>query len=1145
MSLKLLYGSALQKKSEVLYNNLIEASMKHPGRNYILIVPEQASLMAQEALVKMHPRHALSNIDVLTFNRLAYRVFSETGEPNREALSDIAKIMVLRLVTLQEEKNLEILGRSIHKIGVLDELKSVISELAQYAVSPEMLRTEAEKLGEYPALRKKLSDIARIYEAFLNEVHEDREIAEERPARLAAALPKWKKAAETTFAFDGFTGFTPPQYKVLKELLHETPEMLFTVTVGTGEALSDHKAEEDLFHMSRVMAEKLKEMAISGGIPYTEETVADEYDVCAEIRHLERHIYRCHEKPFEEETDRVTIVRASRTRDEIAYALHAIMQSVRAGDRFRDSAVICGDLENGREEIEEQFRGAGIPCFIDERRRVREDCLIRLIESALEAGEKGFEAGAVFAFSKNPLVLLRLPKIEGDPLRGFERISELERFVQGRGIRGRKAYADIWRGRLKNISEDRIPFINQTKDLVFKSLLAFDEAFRSAGSVREKTAAIRGLLREIDAEDKLKYLADQAGEKRKYRLAAEYGSIFGTLDGLLLDFERLFGDKDLDRDLFTEVLEAGLHAIVMAHVPPTRDRVVVGDLRRTRLPRVKHLFILDCNEGVLPANHSDGGLLNENDREILKNTRLSLAETATEEVFNDRFYLYLLMTRSSARLNVVYKTSGKSKQGKAEALFPSEIVRTIRTLFPNAAERETADGAFPLLNDAESAKDLLSRDLRSWHDIETGRETQRSVNEDEMHALWGWLSARDEAACQKLVDNVFYQHRDPALTAEEAKELYGETISGSVSRLQSFAECPYKHFLNYGLGIKENEIHEIERADMGSIYHGALDRFFKKTRQEGKDWWALSSEETAAFIELSVQEAADEIKNGLLVSSARNRAMAERVKRVTDRTVKALRNHWEKGHFRDVRTEIGFGEGQEDVLHFLLEPDGTLSIRGTIDRLDTAENADARFVKIIDYKSSDQDLHYNDIEYGTKLQLPLYLYAAMKLEEKTHPEKRIVPAGIYYYFIDDPLAESVSTQEEAERTILGKLQMKGISNADETVFRMIDDSDSGAVVYAKARAGRKALSTDEFAALSEKAKDKCVELAEGILSGDIAVRPVEGAGKDGCRFCKYAAICGIQNRGDVPGYQEKTVKSVTKESLLNGGEACRTGQKNN
>ena len=139
MALRLLFGSSVSRKTEAVYDALIERSEAHPEQNYIIVVPEQASLQVQEAIVARHPRHAVSNIDILTFNRLAYRVFEESGAGTREALDDYGKIMLLRLVTIEHEKELRVLQKGISKIGMLSELKSVISELVQYNVSPEVL----------------------------------------------------------------------------------------------------------------------------------------------------------------------------------------------------------------------------------------------------------------------------------------------------------------------------------------------------------------------------------------------------------------------------------------------------------------------------------------------------------------------------------------------------------------------------------------------------------------------------------------------------------------------------------------------------------------------------------------------------------------------------------------------------------------------------------------------------------------------------------------------------------------------------------------------------------------------------------------------------------------------------------------------
>ena len=89
MSLRIITGGSGQGKTQYVLEELIRLSEENPQQNCYMIVPEQFSLEMQRKLVESHPRHGYFNIDVLSFYRLAYRVFDECGFQPQEILEDL------------------------------------------------------------------------------------------------------------------------------------------------------------------------------------------------------------------------------------------------------------------------------------------------------------------------------------------------------------------------------------------------------------------------------------------------------------------------------------------------------------------------------------------------------------------------------------------------------------------------------------------------------------------------------------------------------------------------------------------------------------------------------------------------------------------------------------------------------------------------------------------------------------------------------------------------------------------------------------------------------------------------------------------------------------------------------------------------
>ena len=365
MALTILYGSSISVKNESLYDTILREAKKHPECSYVLLVPEQASLYTQEEMVRRAENHALMNIDVLTFNRLSYRVFEELREPGRQILDDTGQLMLLRLVVREMENELLVLRKNIRKQGFLEELKSLFSELAQYNVSPERLLDSAKKLPGHPALQRKIGEISQLYGAFLARLHRDYEMAEERLVRLAKLLPSWGAASDTVFALTGFTGFTPPQEAVIEALLPRCRDLVLSADLGSGAVLSEQQDEDSLFRMSAVMCARIRELAIENSIPVTERTVTGLREVSDTVQKIEAGLYRWPQPMFPDSGAGLRIVCAKSPEEEVCVLIGEILEKLRAGYRLRDMAVISGDPSRYHDEMEERMRELSLPVFFD------------------------------------------------------------------------------------------------------------------------------------------------------------------------------------------------------------------------------------------------------------------------------------------------------------------------------------------------------------------------------------------------------------------------------------------------------------------------------------------------------------------------------------------------------------------------------------------------------------------------------------------------------------------------------------------------------------------------------------------------------------------------------------------------------------
>ena len=336
--------------------------------------------------------------------------------------------------------------------------------------------------------------------------------------------------------------------------------------------------------------------------------------------------------------------------------------------------------------------------------------------------------------------------------------------------------------------------------------------------------------------------------------------------------------------------------------------------------------------------------------------------------------------------------------------------------------------------------------------------------------------------------------------------------------MERFVSCACAHFLTYGLRIMEREVYEFAALDFGNVFHTALERYARQVEDAGTDWISVTEEQQREFVEKSVEESIADYSNTVLYSSARNAYMIPRMKRMMNRTVWAMTRQLRRGDFCPEGYEVNFGSGK-------------------IDRIDTCETEDTVYVKIIDYKTGMKAFDMAAFYHGLQMQLVVYMKEALKLEEKRHPGKKAVPAGIFYYRMKDPVVEKEVDQDRLEEAILKELRLDGLVNGDDAVIFRLDREfqDTSSVIpvrktkngYAKAS---KTLSQEEFTEVLAFAGKKREELKERMQGGEADANPYEMGKETGCDYCRYQNICGFDER--IEGYAYRTLPRLTKDEVL-------------
>ena len=1125
MPLHFIFGASGAGKSHYIYQKIIQESMEHPGRQYLVLVPEQFTMQTQKELVMMHPKKGILNIDVLSFERLAYRVLEETGESCAQVLEETGKSLVLRKVSQEKKKELKILGEKMKKQGYISQMKSMVSELKQYEVTKEDMDLMLDYAKNKPELYYKLKDISVLYQGFFDYLEGNFITQEEVLEVLGRVAGQSGKLAGSVMVLDGYTGFTPIQLQLLERILPLCETMYVTVTMD--DRLDPYRpgSPHHLFHLSRETVSKLCKLAGAAGSQIEETWVKENgrFSDNKPMAFLERNLFRFRKEVYTEEQQAVHIRESrnpAREMEETALMIRRLMRE--EGYRCRDFAVITGDMETYADHAARAFDKFDIPCFIDRKKSVFMNPFVEFLRSAVDMLLENYSYESVFRLLRCGLLDL--------PCRDMDR---LENYVLGMGIRGFRKWQEEWVLHYRGEKPEEVPEIDRIRQQLMDTLAPFTEQMKTRkGTVRERVLAFYEFITACGIQEKLDRSGKEFAKENAMDRAKEYEQIYPMVMDLFDKMTEVLGEEKVSLREFKELLEAGLSEVKIGIIPPSSDQVLVGDMERTRLKDIRVLFFVGVNDGKIPREDAAGKILSDLNREDLKASSVALAPTYRENLYTQRFYLYLNMTKPSDKLYLSYSRADDG----GEPMTQSFLIGAVRKLFPALVlERPSEDAVW----EVENPKSALA--YLAWG--------FKEILEREPSLLWkelfSWYQKQDawKQTMENMVEGAFRINPEDEIGRSVARALYGTTLENSATRLELFAQCACAHFMAYGLELKERARYEFSPMDMGNVLHSGLESFAKKMHQRGLSWTALDEVQMDEMAEDCVEEVVSYYGNTVLKSSARNEYMVSRVKRMMKRTIWALTKQMEQGAFTPSRFEVSFAMADSlESINIALSKEEKMKLLGRIDRVDTCEEEDKVLVKVIDYKSGNTSFDLLALYHGLQLQLVLYMNAAMELEQRNHPDKQVVPAGIFYYNIKDPVVEKVEEEdpEALNRRILKELRMNGLASSDRGVLEKLDENLSAngtsslcvpVTINKDGSLSRNssAVSPEQFRLISNYVNQKMKEIGRRILAGEAETQPYEMGKRNACQYCPYKGACGFDEK--TAGYHYRRLNPLKPEEI--------------
>lgn len=1119
MSLRIVYGRAGSGKSRYCLDGIKESLNRDDGRALILIVPEQFSLQGERNLLKTIGGKGTFRAEVLSFRRLAYRVFNEVGGTVHRHLNNSGKSMMLSRIMDGLKGELQVFSEAARQRGFTGTISKMIAEFKRYDISSEKLKKTTSGIAVSDNLKRKLEDLSLIYTEFENTIHDKYLDSDDDLTRLYDKLDKSRQFDGAEIWIDEFSGFTPQEFKVIHKLLEKAERVTICLCADYLEEVQGTNPGY-IFEPVRKTADKLKrltrqsniavEKPIRLGHDYLQGMEAGgRFGANSELRHLEQNIFSYPYRKYSGSSGSISIFAAANMFTEVESAAREIIKLCREnGMRYRDIALTCRDLDKYEKVISVILKEYNIPCFIDRKREITGHSLVTLILSAMEIFKSNWSYEAVFRYIKSGLLNLEL-----------ENADTLENFVLAHGIRGNRwMNDDIWSVDTSagndgsGSSEYGIHYmkcIMDAREKLTKPLLAFHSKTKGRKTAAEICTALYELLMETGVPQRMEAKIQGFQLAGELDRANEYRQVWNIAMEVFTQAVEVTGEDLIGLGRFSEILASGFEEYSIGLIPPALDQVLVGSVERSKSHEIKALFILGVNEGVFPAAISEEGILTDSERMMLGGLGMELAKDSKSRLIEERFLAYSALSSPSEILRLSFPASDKD----GRALRPSRIISDIKRIFPDVTESSDITG---LKIDAGEL-DLLVSPGPAFNSLITALRSALEGNaiENIWKYLYKWFEGSEawKQRCSSIIPGLSYSNQTRIIDSAKTLKLYGSPLRTSVSRLESYAACPFSYYVKFGLKAQERRIFKLNPVDIGSFMHNALDEFSRLLVKMGISWRSLEKEWCLEQISDIVDVMLEKVSGSVFNSSKRYIYLSGRLKRIVARAVLLITEHMKWSGFEPVGYEVEFTEGGKYPPIVLKLPSGTeMSLTGRIDRIDSMTNEDGTYLRIVDYKSGNKALKLSDVYYGLQLQLLTYMDAVLD----NPSQEGLLPGGVLYFRLDDPMVngERNSTEEEIEKAIMKQLRMKGLLLADVKLIKEMDRQIDGDSLIIPARLnkgdvlGRSSAATvEQFDVLRSHIRKTLVSIGSEIIEGNVAISPYKKRSVTACTFCSYSSIC--------------------------------------
>lgn len=1115
MSLRIVYGRAGSGKTHFILNEIKSRIEGKSDKMLVFLVPEQFSFQAEKDLVSATMAGGILKTEVLSFQRMAYRIFNETGGITYPHIHPAGKSMILYQILDKMSDKFKVFSGTCEREGFVNTISTLITEFKRYSVTPEHLKTAGEALAEDNPLREKLVEINLIYSEFESLLSQKYRDSDDDLTLAAKKISGSSLYDGAEIWIDGFISFTPQEYQVIGELLKKTERITVSLCTDTLK-ISNESSNVDVFSPVKYVYKKLKRLAEENSVTIEKPIFIGEppirFNGSEELTHLEKNLYAYPYKIFNKKTEDISLYAAMNIFSEIEATASDIIRLCRDHHmRFRDITVVTRNLPAYEKLVEIIFSDYDIPYFIDRKVDINNHPIIRLLLSMLDIFIENWSYEAVFRYLKTGLT-------------GIEQsgIDKLENYVLACDIRG-----SYWtREKEWDMSADLIPGdkplgenqkeldeINDIRNRIVKPLHDFRNKTKGKRTVLELCTGIYDFLCSLDIPGIVEKSIERFKEHGELNLANEYSQVWNIVMEVLDQTVEVMGNESLGLERFSRILKIALADYKIGTIPAALDQVLVGSVERSKSHEIKAMFILGVNDSVFPSAVPIEGILSDQDRSVLNHIGIELASDTRTQAFDEQYLVYRTLTVAGDFLRISWPIG--DSEGKT--MRPSIIVSRLQKLFPQI----TRNSNLLPSSSKEFDIELISKQKPTFKKLITA--LRQRADGMEISPGWKdvylWFSADENWKRSIEIIKEAFKHRNLAgkISGEKVRLLYGDPVYSSVSRLERYTSCPFAFFIQYGLNAKERKIYRLSPPDIGTFMHAVIEKFSKMVSQGDITWRSFDARWCRERISEIVDEMLENMKGKGIAASKRYTALTIRLKRVVTRAVLLIAEHIRRSSFNPIEYEVGFGEREKyPPIVIELDSGNKIQLTGRIDRIDAFETQEGKYFNIIDYKSGVKDFKLSDVFYGLQIQLITYMDAIWESEEHKS-DSPVFPGGILYFKVDDPIIKNRKdlSEDELENAIMRKLKMKGLVLADVKLIKEMDNTIGGSSMLIPATVNKgdvlgkntSGATLEQFKVIRKYIKGLLKDIGTEILMGNADIKPYKKKDINSCTYCNFLPIC--------------------------------------